>query len=824
MLVPLSWLIEFVPLGIDPDDTAQVTELGRVFDSLGLVVESVERVTARAPGVVFARVLEIASIEGADRIRRVLVDAGADPSEIVCGAMNFEVGDVVPLATVGAVLANEMVITKRTMRGVTSNGMLCSPSELGLSQDIDGLLILARTGSGDGPLPSWIALGTSVEAALGLVDDVVFDLSVEPNRPDALCIAGIARDLAAKLGLEFSLPTPQIEASGKPAVELASVAIEAPDRCPALVAKVLTDLVPFATRPIVARRLALAGMRPINAVVDASNYVMLELGQPTHPYDLARLGGSGISVRLAREGERLQTLDGVEHTLDPDDLLICDADDEPVGLAGIMGGSSSEIAPSTTAVLLEIARFSPLGIGRATARHGIRTEASARFWRGTDPKGLSRAGDRFAEILLDAARDFAAPAPVVASGELALCPTPHRPVRITLSTAHVNARLGTALSNEQVAAYLTPLGFRPEGTNDPVEVEVPSFRPDCHLEVDLIEEVARHHGYEAIVPAPLRSPHVGRLSPLQRARREVRYSLIGIGVDEAWTSSIADRDSELRAGSTAPSVVLSNPIVAGESVLRTHVLPGLLTALCHNESHRNGSIRLFELGAVFEAPSAPATSPGERELLGVLFARDDDDAQTARSVLDRLAASLLIADGAFRVDQPLAAGSSIDPSGIALGLHPTRSALVRATSSGAVIGALGEVDPPVLAAFSIERTTAGWLVLDLPQFSRLERRDRYAKPVTHLPTSDVDLSFVVPDEIAAQRVHAALARALGDDLEACELVDVFSRPELGARMRSMAFRLRFRSFDRTLTDAEIAELRARAIERAEAELPIRLRS
>ncbi|MFZ0059426.1 MAG: phenylalanine--tRNA ligase subunit beta, partial [Acidimicrobiales bacterium] len=396
MRVPLSWLSEFTPLGVDAQDASAVGALGAELDSLGLVVEGVERVGGSLAGVVVARVAEIRPIPGADRIRLVTVDAGGAPVDVVCGAWNFQVGDVVPLATVGATLAGGLEIARRSMRGVESNGMLCSARELGLGADASGLFVLAATGAAEAPLPAGLTLGTPLAEYLGLVADVVFDLEVEPNRPDCLCVAGVARDLAARRHLPFALPRPVVVEEGPPIGELASVVVEAPEACRRFVARVVRGIGTVASPREVQRRLILSGMRPIHSVVDASNYTMLELGQPTHPYDLDRLAGRGLRVRYARPGETLTTLDGVARTFGLErhrsgeerevlDLMICDGGDVPVGIAGVMGGESSEIGPTSSAVLIEAADFAAMAVGRTARRQQLRTEASTRFWRGIDP-------------------------------------------------------------------------------------------------------------------------------------------------------------------------------------------------------------------------------------------------------------------------------------------------------------------------------------------------------------------------------------------------------------------------------------------------------
>ena len=653
MRVPLSWLRELTPLETRPTDRTEVAALAADLDALGLVVEGIERVGEGLGEVVLARVLEIAAIPKADRIRRVVVDAGGpDPVEVVCGAWNFEVGDVVPFAPVGAVLPGEFRIEQRRLRGVVSNGMLCSGRELRLSEDHEGILVLGR-GEGDDPGEAGAAgptsaPGRSAAASLelgspladhlgaGFEPDVVFDLAIEGNRPDCLCMAGIARDIAARIGLPLVLPEPVVEEGSEPASTFANLEVLAPELCHRLTAKVLLGVASVASPPLIQRRLTLAGMRPIDSVVDASNYVMLELGQPTHPYDLDRLAGHGLRVRAARAGEEIVTLDGVTRVLgtrpakvdDPlaaSDCLICDAEDRPVGIGGVMGGQSSEITSEVSRVLLEVAWFLPVAVARTARWVGLRSEASVRFERGVDPEGMERAGLRFCELVVAAARAAGVPPPVVASGLLDANPVPYVPRRITVRTARVGALLGTKLRDEEVVQLLGPLGlvartrWSSPGTEESavsageaeasvLEVEVPSFRPDVRREVDVAEEVARRIGYQQMPATDRRSPFVGRLSELQSLRRRLKRILAGLGAHEAWTMSIVDPRDQRKGGVTSQLVPLLNPMVAEESVLRGDLLPGLLAAARHNAGHRQPWIRLFEIGDVF-ALSGSSSAP-----------------------------------------------------------------------------------------------------------------------------------------------------------------------------------------------------------------------
>jgi phenylalanyl-tRNA synthetase beta chain len=494
--VPVSWLRDFAPFG-------PATELVPVLDDLGLVVEGVEQIGVGLADVVVARVTEIAAIPGADRIRRVTVDAGGREVQVVCGAWNFEEGDLVPLAPVGSVLPGGMEIGRRKMKGVTSEGMLCSGRELGVSEDGAGLLVL---GTGDQPAEP----GTPVAEALGIGRDTVLDIAVEANRPDAMCMAGIARDLAARLKLEFVLPEvpdppATLESAGQ-GVETglsARVEVPDPDLCPRFTAHVLSGFVIGPSTSLVVRRLVLAGMRPLNNVVDASNYVMLELGQPTHPYDLDRVARRTLRARAGRRGEVVVTLDGVERRVaersvgpgdDLRDCLICDGDDVAIGIGGVMGGASTEISETTTRILLEAAYFTPMAIARTSSRLGLRTEASARFERGCDPEGIDRSVRRLCEILAESAGPgfCVHPGSVDVRGDVPL------PARVRLRTARLNTVLGSQLRDDDIASYLRPIGFAATPASPGVlEVTVPTFRPDATREIDVIEEVARHHGYQA---------------------------------------------------------------------------------------------------------------------------------------------------------------------------------------------------------------------------------------------------------------------------------------------------------------------------------------
>lgn len=810
MLVPLSWLRDFAPFDLDP------VALGEVFDDLGMVVESITRVGEGLDGVVVARVVGIDPIAGADKIRKVTVEAGGtQPLEIVCGAWNMAVGDSVPLAPVGTVLPGGMEITRRKMKGVVSDGMLCSARELGLGDDAAGLLVL--------PQPA-APPGTPVREALGVEPDVVYDLAIEANRPDANCMAGVARDAAARLGLPFAVPpVPALGGTGDAGFR---VVLGAPELCDRFTATVFDGVEVAASPPWVARRLTLAGMRPISNVVDASNYVMLELGQPTHAYDLDRLPSPALGARAARPGERLVTLDGSERVLGTGahpDCVIVDGDDVVIGIGGIMGGASSEVHDGTVRVVLEAAHFAPMAIARTSKRLGLRSEASARFERGVDVGGVQRSAARFAEVLGQTAPGLRARGGTVD----AVAPGALEPSVIEVRVARVNAVLGTSLDATDVERYLVPIGFEVGGVAGGIggvlRVVAPTFRPDVRTEIDVVEEVARHHGYGRIARTTVRPLQVGALTAYQRARRDLREIIRGAGLSEAVGGPLLGPGDHARAGLPEPTIVAVDPLAREESVLRASLRPGLLRAAAFNHDRRNGDLGLFEIGMVWEPGTGVATTglgaapgqglPEEHEMAAAVLAGAGPfgtgaDAAAAVRLLRRIVAG-------WRVE-----GVRLEAAE-APGLHPTRTARVVAGATG--IGWAGEVDPVVAAAWGLE-APVGWLEVGLPELFAARSTTEEARPVSRYPSSDRDLAFVVEDGVPAADVQEALARGAGDLLERVWLFDVYRGAGVPAGTRSLAFRLRFNALDRTLTDAEIDAARQRAIDTVTREFGATLRA
>ena len=752
-----------------------------------MAVESLDRIGEGLEGIVVARVLETRPVPGANKIHQVIVDLGdGEPLEIGCGAFNMVAGDLVPLATIGTVMPGGMEIGRRKMAGVWSNGMLCSSRELGLGDEHAGILVL----------PEHLQPGTPFTEAMGITPDVLYDLEINPNRPDAMSVAGVARDLAARLGLPFALPEPAPAQLPAALVRTVSVEILDPERCGSFEARVLRGVTVGPGDVALATRLTLMGMRSINNVVDVSNYVMLELGQPNHPYDLGKVAGPGFRVRVARDGETLTTLDEVERHLTSEDLLICDGDDVPVGLAGIMGGASSEIDERTTDVLLEMAWFHPIGIVKSSRRHKLRSEASARFEKGTDPQVVDLAMRRFAGLLGASMEDGTAEA----TGTL-----PERPP-VRVRPARVARLLGSDLGAARIAEVLDPIGFTTTPAGDDLDVAIPSWRYDSATEIDVIEEIARHHGYTALGRTVPRAATTGGLSPRQSERRRLRAMLVGRGLSEAMPLPFLAPGDLARCGLPDEGLTIANPLAAEQSVLRTSLLPGLLGAVAYNWSHRNHGVRLFEVGHTFNRPTdVDADLPDEREVLAAVLAGAD----AADAVhLWRFVAEALGCDQVRMVDAEVP------------GLHPTRRA--RLLLGDLVVGALGEIDPGVLEVHSVGERVA-YLEVDLDALLAQPHGEHTYRPFSLYPSSDVDLAFEVDDDVPASTVEDTIRSAGGELLWSVRLFDVYRGTGVSDGRRSLAYALRLQAPDRTLTESDVATTRRAIIGAVQSTLPATLR-
>ena len=794
MRVPFSWLREFCPTALPVD---------RVADALtaqGVEVERILRPWADLEGVVVARVLDVRDHPRADRLCLATIEAAGTERTVVVGVRNFRDGDLVPYAPPGARLPElDAPLERREIRGESSDGMLCSPKELGISGDHSGILVLDEA----------FAAGEDVKRVLGLEDEVI-DIEVAPNRPDLLSIVGVAREVAAGTGEDLLLPTAaDVREGEEKAADVATVEVVDRERCPRYLARAVRG-VRMAPSPISAQvRLTAAGMRPLANVVDATNYVMLETGQPMHPFDLALLAGPGIVVRRAEEGEGLVTLDGVERALDQDDLLIADRQ-KAVAIAGVMGGASSEVSDSTSDVLLESATFEATGILRTARRLGLRTEASIRFERGTDPEAVALAAARAAGLIA------AWSGGSVLAGEIDVGEAPRRRTA-SVRPSRASVLLGYELTDTMVSDALARLRLQATIGDDDVTVEVPGFRVDLVREADLIEEVGRVIGYER-VPAPVRgAPQAGGLRRDQRVRRRIRDLLASAGLYEISSSSfVSATDLELFEDARRHGVRIANPISEREDLLRTSLLPGLLDAARRNVAQRAGPVRLFEIGSTFLAGEP---DPEETQRVAALLTGPASD----RWPREDRELDFLDAKGAL---EHLLSGLGIEPWSLSeltfAPFHPGRSTEVILPERPPA-GELAELHPSVAERLDLPGRVAVFelRVADLVAAASEEVAFR---PVSRFPPIRRDLAFSVGRDVPAEAVRAGLVDAGGQLLDRAVLFDVYEGDPLPEDAKSLAFSLEFRAPDRTLTDEEADRLVAAIAERLARDLGAELRS
>jgi len=808
MRVPLSWLREFVDVDLGPEALAERLTL------LGMEVKGIVRWGDDWRNVVIGELLSVERHPQADRLSLTRVNVGdGEPLEIVCGATNIAAGQRVPVALPGAVLPGDRRIERTEKMGVVSNGMLCSGDEMGLTADADGILIL----------PADTPLGRPLAELFG---DVVLDVDVKPNRGDALSIVGLAREVAAATGGTLRLPPTDVVESGRPTAERLRVEVLDPDLCPRFVGRWVSGVHVGPSPDRVQMRLLAAGQRPVSNVVDASNYVMLELGKPIHTFDATAVHDGRIIVRRARPGERLETLDHVDRELDPETLVIADPTG-PIGIAGIMGGTTSEIGVATTDVVVESAIFDPISIRRTAFRYALRSEASLRFEKGQEFRLARLGADRTARLIAEWAGGEVAPGAVDSN---AVEPPP---THVTFRPARVNRLLGTAFATDEqrtflarvgietvvpapgtpvrVAAGTKPLDVDPAG-EEVVEATVPTWRRDLVVEADIAEEVIRVRGYD-LVPASL--PHTpmpaARPDPLA-VRNAVRETLVGAGLSEVVTFAlVAPRmverfgphddgvpDGEPEGRAEGRPVVVTNPLSSQHSVLRQSLVGSLLEVVSTNLRLGRDDIAIFEVGKGYGAPTESSTHEWWRlgfALTGAAQPAAWDrpsrpyDLDDAKGVLELLCRRLGFAPPAF---EPI----TDDPN-----LHPGRAARVRA--GGDLAGRLGELHPETVAALDLRAERVYVAEVALTGLAGGRPSDfRVAAPSRHLSV-ERDLAVVVPLETPAAVVEAAILRHGGPLLRDVALFDIYRGRPLAESDKSLAYRLTLRDDERTLTESEL---------------------
>jgi phenylalanyl-tRNA synthetase beta chain len=802
MRVPISWLREYVEVELTPEALAERLTL------LGMEVKGIERRGEDWRGVVVGELLAVERHPSADRLSltRVRVDSSGAVLSIVCGATNIAVGQMVPVALPGAVLPGGRSIERSAKMGVVSEGMLCSGDELGLTSDAEGILIL----------PPGTALGTDLADLYG---DVVLDVDVKPNRGDALSLTGLAREVAAATGAALRWPEISVPEAGDATADHLAVEVEDRQLCPRFVGRWI-DGVTIAPSPLEAQsRLMAAGMRPVSNVVDASNYVMLELGKPIHTFDASTVSDGYIVVRRARPGERIETLDHVTRELTTDTLLIAGVDG-PLGIAGVMGGAGSEIGPGTVAVIVESAIFDPVSIRRTGQRYGLRSEASLRFEKGQEHRLARLGADRTAQLIA------AWGGGRMARGVVDTDPREIEPLRVAFRPARVTRLLGTDIAPSEQRALLARVGILTEAdpaTPDTFVAVVPEHRRDITAEPDLIEEIARVRGYET-VPAmlPTTPPPAFRPDP-RRGVDMVRDLLAGRGLAEVLTHALIGPTDHARLGIAAddPATIRAiNPVSVEHSQLRRSLLPGLLEVLMRNESQRRTDVALFEVGQVhrFEAGT-----PIETSQLGLLIAGD-----WVEGAWDQPARRVEIADAVglcAALAERLGAGrlESREREPWAGVEHPGRVGNLHLSAGATEVGAAGELDPRLLVTVGVHAASVVFATLDLATLLSAVPAVRRAAQLPRVPAVERDIAVVVDAGVAVGGIEAAIRAAAGPLLRQVRLFDRYRGAPLGESETSLAYRLRLQA-EQTLTDAEIEAIVGRVVAALGAQFGARLRS
>lgn len=826
MRVPISWLKEYVDWQGTPEELAELLTMS------GTEVEAIDWVGApRDPKnlsrFVVGKVLTREQHPNADKLSLCQVEVGevnGGVRQIVCGADNFQAGDMVAVSLSGAVLENGLRLKKANLRGVESDGMMMSEQELGYEEKSPGIAILPGDWPVGAPLQNYLP-----------VSEAVLELELTSNRPDCFSIYGIAREVAAAAGLELAPPptAPPAQLGGAPAAEAIAVQIADPDLCPRYAAQVIRGVTMADSPPWLKARLTHAGMRPINNVVDVTNYVMLGWGQPLHAFDAKKIGGDTLIARRAKDGEKIVTLDGVERTLDGEMLVIADVE-RPLVIAGVFGSQDAEIDEHTTDIVLEAANFSGPSILRTEMHTGIRSEASNRFEKGLDanivPGGLDFASRLLAELC----------GGTVAPGTVDAGAAPTLPAPLRYRPAKCDELLGYAIPAAEQAAILRRLECAVADDGAEWAVTAPSFRPDLTREVDLIEEVGRVADYER---APETLPeHVtaGGLTGPQQVRRAVRRALTGCGIDEAVTYTFVAPDAVdplgLPEGDVRVNPVrLSNPMSVEQSVMRTMLLPGLIAAVRHNIDRLNDPPNLFELGRAYlwddQSIAAPehAAEPGamlphEPEALSIILAgpleKDNwlgtgrpTDFFTLKGVVEAMLSALHL-KGDF---SPLGDQASRFPY-----LHPGKSAVV-GVSPGVGIGVLGLVRPDVAAGYGVEDLALYTAAINMDVLAPLALTMRPFSDLGAYPPAAQDLAVIVDSDVPAAAVVEQARKAGGKLVRSVRVFDVYEGDQVPKGKRSLALRVVMRSPERTLSEKDIAGVRAKILKALERELQAALR-
>jgi len=797
MNVTINWLKKY----IDFDFSAE--QLAEKLTMLGVEVETIKQLGVALEGVVVGKVTSINPHPNADKLVLCQVDIDKDDTlQIVCGAPNVREGIVAPVATIGTELHSGVFIKKTKIRGEESFGMLCSEKELGISPDAAGLMELSND----------LTIGTPLAEALGL-DDTVLELEITPNRPDCLSLIGVAREIRAETGNKLRLPQIKLNESDTKTQEITSVTIDDPQLCPRYAARIIKDVKIGESPDWLKHQLETVGIAVINNIVDITNYVLMEYGQPLHAFDYHKLNENRIVVRRAAEGERITTLDEYERKLTPDMLVIADAE-KPVAVAGVMGGLDTEITDTTRDVLLESAYFLPSSIRVTAKTMGLNTDASYRFERGADPENVIPALNRAAQLIAQLAGS------TICKGIVDVYPGKREPIQITLRPERVNFILGTTLKKNEIAQILLRLGFEliePKPEENAFLVTVPSFRVDITREIDLIEEVARVYGYDNI-PTTLPKGDIPVPIPNKLAEvcKRIKNFLLSSGMMEAINYSFVHPNcfEKIRLPEDNPlrdTLKLQNPLSPEMSILRSTLIPSLLNNAQHNHNHQINNIEFFEMSTVFVQSKEPA------RVSGILAGEIGDgiygnpykipDFFDIKGIVEGVLEVCGITDYAFKLTE--------EPT-----FHPGRNAELMLKNKR--IGILGEAHPDVLANYELPYK-AYLFELDLETISDAADFSKRFKPIPIYPSIQRDLAIVVDKEMQSDLPIDIIYSTGGNLVESVKLFDLYVGDQVQENKKSLAYTIMYHSATETLTDKAVNELHDKVIKKLYQELNAELR-
>lgn len=773
MDLSMRWLKEFVPL-----DETPIRDFTEAMTMSGSKVESWTAEGAEIENVVVGKVLSLERHPNSDHMWITKIDAGTgEELQIITGAQNLKAGDLVPVALHNSTLPGGKKIKKGKLRGLESNGMLCSLTELGLTKHDfpyaieDGIFVLQED----------CRIGQSIREAIGL-DDTTVEFEITSNRPDCFSVIGLAREAAATFGKPLKLHAPEVKAGHGPCGELLDVTVEAPDLCPMYSARVVKNVRVKPSPRWMRERLRAMGVRPINNIVDITNYVMLEYGQPMHSFDYRCLSGHKIVVRRAAPGESITTLDGAQHKLTAENLVIADAG-KPVAVAGVMGGENSEITDGTTTIVFESANFNGPSVRRTARSLGMRTDASGLYEKGLDPNNCLPALDRACELveLLDAGD--------VTDGAVIVKNFSEVRRKIRLTPEWINRFLDISLTEDEMKAILEKLDCGFDGD----DIVVPTFRPDLVHKADIAEEIARFYGYDKIPGTPLSGGAQGRYTPRQKFEQTAASVMMALGASEIMTYSFISPKyyDRIRMPADSPlrrSVTISNPLGEDTSIMRTAALPSMMEVLARNYSNRNESACLYELATVY-LPQEEGKLPDERNTLICGMYGEGFDFFTAKGMVEEL------------LDRLGVAGWTAAASENEYSYHPGRCAVL--TVGEDRLGVIGEIHPEVVANYGMEGRVISFS-LDFEVLLAHAATEKTYRPLPKFPAVSRDLALVCDDGIPVRKLEEAIRAGAGPLLERVKLFDVYKGEQIAAGKKSVAFSVTLRSKENTLTEERVS--------------------